>query len=366
MTDLADRLDEAITRRLAGQHRSEGDLDPLLAGLEAIEPLRAAPRPDAETRAQGRQAFLAQAREVLPSVFGRRERRNFITFPNFKELFVMSRLSRVAVAVLVVVLALSGVSATAFAAQASLPAEPLYGLKLVTEDVRLSLTADPAAEVTLLTELAARRTDEMVRLAAAHRPIPSEVPARLEAHLAQALAVAAGLSVPQPSLEQIRLMVEAQSAALAQARSIAPNDSSLEQAGQHLDRARALTEMGLTDPAQLRGQMSGQSTPPMPTEMPSMGPSSMPTMMPSAMPTMQPTEMPMSTLQPTSMPMPTMQPSAMPMPTMRPTDMPMPTMQPSAMPMPTMQPTDMPMPTMQPSAMPMPTGMPGGGGGGMP
>jgi len=322
MTDLADRLDEAITRRLAGQHRSEGDLDPLLAGLEALEPLRAAPRLDAETRAQGRQAFLAQAREVLPSVFGRRERRNFITFLNFKELFVMSRLSRVAVAVLVVVLAFGGVSATAFAAQASLPAEPLYGLKLITEDVRLSLTADPAAEVTLLTELAARRTDEMVRLAAAHRPIPSEVPARLEAHLAQALAVAAGLSVPQPSLEQIRLMVEAQSAALAQARSIAPNDSSLEQAGQHLDRARALTEMGLTDPAQLRGQMSGQSTPPMPTEMP------------------------MSTMQPTSMPMPTLQPSAMPMPTM--------------------QPTDMPMPTMQPSAMPMPTGMPGGGGGGMP
>ncbi len=70
--------------------------------------------------------------------------------------------------------------------------------------------------------------------------------------------------------------------------------------------------MGLTDPAQLRGQMSGQSTPPMPT------------------------------------------------------DMPMPTMQPSAMPMSTMQPTDMPMPTMQPPAMPMPTGMPGGGGGGMP
>jgi hypothetical protein len=268
----------------------------------------------------------------------------------------MSRLSRVMTAVLVVIVMLvfGGGGATAFAAQFSLPAEPLYGLKIAVEDARLARTSDPAANAMLSTEFAARRIDEMAKLAADHRPIPSGLLTRLDLHLTQAMWNAAGLDSPQASLERIQQMTDTQSIALTQALSMAPNDPVLEQAAQYLEIAHDLVQMGLNNPIQFREQLLGQNISPMlPSTIPTIMPSAMPTMMPSAMPTMMPSAMP--TMMPSAMP--TMMPSAMP--TMMPSAMP--TMMPSAMP------TMMPgggggMPTM------MPTGMPGGGmgGGGMP
>ncbi len=243
----------------------------------------------------------------------------------------MFRLSRVMTAALLVIVMLvfGGGGAIVFAAQSSLPADPFYSLKLAVEDARLSRTSDPADSITLSTEFAAQRIDEMARLAAIQLPIPPELLARLDSHLAQALWNAAGLDTPQASLEQILKMTETQSMILAQARSMAPNDPNLEHAAQYLEIARNLAQTGLTDPMQFREQMFGQNVSPIP---PSALPSAMPSMMPSAMPTMMPSVMP------------TMMPSAMP------------SMMPSAMP--TM------MPTMLPTGMP--GGGMGGGGGGMP
>ena len=385
MTDLDDRLDAAVARRTAQQRRPEGDLEPLLAGLDTLEALRAAPALEAETLAQGRQAFVAQARTLFQPVSPVPARRplgwmfNLARAIGPKEHSPMKLFLRLA---LVLTLVFGGATATAFAAQDSLPAEPLYAVKLITEDLRLSLTADPIAEISLLTEFAARRAQEMAQLASAHRAIPAEVTMRLESYLAQALTLAAELNAPQPSLAQIRQMTEAQSQVMAQARSLAPDEKELELAEQHLAQARMLADLGLTDPARFREQMRGSSTPMAPTtvpnstQMPTLMATGMPTDMPMPtmgstdmlMPTMRPTDMPM----PTGMPQPTMRPTDMPMPTMRPTDMPMPT----SMPQPTMMPTDMPTPTMRPTDIPMPTSMlqptmmpthmPGGGGSGMP
>jgi|GEM_PF-6529757 len=329
--DFLDQLDQAITRRLAGNHGSEGELDSLLAALDALEALRTAPRLDEKTQSQGRQVFLAQANRILPPIVHERKGRKF-GISNLKEFFVMNSFSRVTLIVLMVMLfALSSLSGVVFAAQKSLPAQPLYGLKLASEDIRLSLTTDPATEIALLTEFASHRTQEMAQLATAHRPIPPELPERLVLHLNNALMIAAGMSDPRPSLDQILQMTEAQDKVLTEAYLGMPNDPGLEQAGQYLTIAHGLAELGLNDPAQFRNQILSPTTSPMPTMIPTM----MPTMMPSSMPTIMPTMMPTS--------MSTMMPAAIP----------------------TMMPTSMP--TMMPPTMPtmMPT-MRGGGGGGMP
>jgi hypothetical protein len=347
----------------------QADHDPLPAELDVLNALRVVPTPDSKMQREGRQAFLAQANKVLYPVVANRKKRHVINFPNIKkEFFAMPRILQVVIVVVLgILMTLGSVSATAFAAQDSLPTGPLYGLKIVTEDTRISLASKSESAIGLLTEFAARRVN--AQLAAAHLPISPEVLARLDKHLNLALFMSAGLDQPQASLEQILQMTETQSITLAHARSMSPNDPILEQAVQHLEIVRSLAKSGLMDPGQFRILMLGQNTPSvapstmpsnMPTTMPTMMPTTMPTMMPSAMPTMMPTSMP--TMMPPAMP--TMMPPAMP--TMMPTSMP--TMMPSAMPtaMPTMMSTAMPttmpggggMPTM------MPTGMPGGGGGG--
>lgn len=52
------------------------------------------------------------------------------------------------------------------AAAASLPGEPLYGLKLTAEQARLELTSDPEAKAVLATELAENRLGEIAQMMA--------------------------------------------------------------------------------------------------------------------------------------------------------------------------------------------------------
>ncbi len=156
---------------------------------------------------------------------------------------------------LAVGLVLGGGAGLAYAAQGSLPAEPLYAVKLVTEDLQLAFAGDPAAKVDVLTELAGRRVQEMVALANKHQAAQPAVADRLQSQLNQALAAAAGLDDPRPALNAIQRMAAAAAPALEAARQAAPDDPSLLRAEQTLVQAWALTQAGLTDMQQFRNQM---------------------------------------------------------------------------------------------------------------
>lgn len=71
---------------------------------------------------------------------------------------------------LVVVFSLlfGGAGATVYAAQGSMPDEALYGVKLLSEDVRLSLAGSTEAQIDLLMEYADRRNAEILALKFAH------------------------------------------------------------------------------------------------------------------------------------------------------------------------------------------------------
>jgi hypothetical protein len=82
---------------------------------------------------------------------------------------------------------------TVAAAQDDLPNQPLYQVKLFSEDARLWLNTDPQTEVGLLMQLVQTRINEMNALAATGVTPPAQVQERLDQHIQQALQIAAGM-----------------------------------------------------------------------------------------------------------------------------------------------------------------------------
>ena len=79
---------------------------------------------------------------------------------------------------IMIVLALlvgGGGTSAAFAAQSSQPGDALYPVKLSLEDMRLGLTHDPQAEITLLGELVGRRLQEMQAALGEGQPVANFV-----------------------------------------------------------------------------------------------------------------------------------------------------------------------------------------------
>ena len=72
------------------------------------------------------------------------------------------------------------------AAAASLPGEPLYGLKMTAEEARMGLTSAPEAKAELAAELAENRLDEIGRMMAAGKTVDGETAHKAQQQLSQA------------------------------------------------------------------------------------------------------------------------------------------------------------------------------------
>lgn len=256
MSDFKQRLDAAISRYLTGSHDPQGELDPYLATLETLEPLRDVPPRDQEKAATGRRAFLQQARQMLkPVSIAPKHRLNGWTNWFRKERSPMLTLARI---VLALVVAVGGAGATTYAAQASLPSDMLYPVKLLTEDLRLSLTTNHQAEVDLLLELTARRIAEIAALAEEGLPAPTQVTNRLQQHLQQAITHAAQLDngALVQTMQQVQTMTQSQIQLMDQVRQHAPETAGegLELAQQNMIQMHTIAEGALTDPTSFRMQ----------------------------------------------------------------------------------------------------------------
>ena len=109
------------------------------------------------------------------------------------------------VSFLVVTSLLFGGGATVNAAQNDLPGEPLYTLKVWSEDVGLQFQNNQETKVDRLMEMAETRVQEMTELAAEGKPIPDSVRQRLEQHLHQALQLCT--SMDDATLDRTLLQV---------------------------------------------------------------------------------------------------------------------------------------------------------------
>jgi hypothetical protein len=262
MTEQDDRLDAALSRYQHGDEEMPAELKPYRRALEGLEALRDLPGPDPKTVEGGRAAFLEQLGQLSPPVSAAvKERRSGWTNFRRKERSPMTAIVSVALAFL---LAFGGVGVTAVAAQDSLPSDPLYGVKLLTEDAQLALAGDPQADFNLLVGFVAERIHEMAALAEDGQAVPAKLQTRLEQQLQQALAYAARLGDQEmiAALAQIRLAAENHARVLEQIRLNAPDqaDEALRRAEQAMNQTRTTAEGALEDPLTFR-QRQGTNRP---------------------------------------------------------------------------------------------------------
>jgi hypothetical protein len=224
--------------------------------LNFLEPLRAVPERSTEAAGAGLRSFLDEAARLRltassPAAEALTGWRSIFR----KEHSPMLVLAKIVVALVV---ALSGGGAAALASQASLPNEALYPIKLLVEDVRLGLTADPQTQLNLELEFAATRTREMAQLADRDQSIPEAVSLRLQTHLNTALQNAARLGDPQmqAALDQIRSTTQDQLQTMLQTRQQTQAQAQLQTAQRMLTRTRDMAELGLHDPQLFRQRLT--------------------------------------------------------------------------------------------------------------
>ena len=173
-----------------------------------LDQLRDVPGRTPEAQAAGQTAFLEQARAAKLAAAARlpadpkaaRPGRRF----SFGTRIRFSLLRSLVAAVLAAILLLA-TATTVYAAQGSLPDEPLYPVKTLSEDALLALTPSSRAQLSLTLAYTDRRLAEMTALQSRGLPIPAKLLDRYQGELDRTMQLAAGLgdSALPPSLDQV-------------------------------------------------------------------------------------------------------------------------------------------------------------------
>jgi hypothetical protein len=174
-----------------------------------LDDLKPIPARDPQIAARARARFLAEAVSIRDE-----GRLSIWTLFQQKEKFAM----KLIMSTLVILGLLFGGSATVSAAQDALPNEPLYQIKLVSEDVHLWLVSDPPAQIEILMQQAQTRTEEMAALASRGKTPPAELTIQAQERIQRALQLAANLDNASQTvaLQQIRTRLQTQEQLMAQ------------------------------------------------------------------------------------------------------------------------------------------------------
>ena len=187
--------------------KHNGELEPNLEKQLAV--LRSVQARDPQMAAQGRAAFLAEARKIRPTdAVAQKSRLNgwvsglTARFQFKKELSHM--FSVITTLILVFGVLFGGSGITLAAAQSSLPDQPLYGLKLWTEQVQYSLAGeDVESQMQLSMQFANRRMEEISAMLTngnvSDQAALNRLQYRYQAQIENSMRLAAGL----PSEEEV-------------------------------------------------------------------------------------------------------------------------------------------------------------------
>lgn len=153
----------------------------------------------------------------------------------------------VMISILVIAGLLLGGGATVSAAQDDLPNEPLYSLKMWSEDLSLQFRNDPEQKVERLMELAQVRIQEMARLTEAGEVVPDQTRLRLEQHIHQSLQLCVNLddAALDGALLQIRDRLQQQDQDMERLQLHVAQDAALTQTRTMLQQRLQLVEDGL-------------------------------------------------------------------------------------------------------------------------
>jgi uncharacterized membrane protein YgcG len=214
------------------------------------------PERDAEAVACGRSVFLEQALAMKPPVSMPPKRRHNEWLNN---IFHKERVTMFATILVVISLLLGGSGAAVHAAQTSMPDQPLYAVKMWTEQVRSDFSVDPDVRYQLMLRFADQRVNELEYLTRAGKTPPEGILERLRLHLDECLQLTIQKDDPKmlQMLEQLRTRLQLQDNRLSRLEEPAgPPDSAI------LTRARTmllirlqLIETAKEDPQQFREQV---------------------------------------------------------------------------------------------------------------
>jgi hypothetical protein len=275
MNNPENHLEEEHIHPIEGISAGDDGIEDVTDLLGVLKPVQ---ERDPGVAAAGKQAFIEQARVIAGPVSPTSETRHkgWNIFAR-KERSPMTVLARLA---LVLFIALGGSGATAFAAQASMPSDLLYPVKIFSEDFRLALTTDPQAAFDLLLELAQKRAGEIAEMAGVDEPVSSRVNLRLQEHLQQALQQAAQLDDENmlKAMEQLQIMAKEQTQTMMQVQTRASDQASeaVRNAQQTMTQMENVAQGAMEDPTTFRhrhGERRSEEAPPAPENDPSQGPS---------------------------------------------------------------------------------------------
>lgn len=166
------------------------------------------------------------------------------------------------ISTLVIAGLLFGGGATVSAAQNDLPTEPLYQIKLVSEDAKVWLAPDPSMKIEMLMEQAQTRTEEMAALASAGIIPPAGLTTRMQNQIQQALQLTATLDDAEmtAALDQIRTHLQTQDQLMTQTQdgTCTECEPILQQTRDMLRTHLGQVENDIADPGTFRNQYQNQ------------------------------------------------------------------------------------------------------------
>ena len=363
MKRKADQFEHALRASSPGQP-VEGSLASLVEMAHQVAELSGTPPAPPHRLLPGRQRFLAEAARLREARV-RRQARPAWTF-------------RLATALGVVAILLGVLFGTERAAAVSLPGEPLYGVKLAGEQLRLALTARPVARFALMQAMAQERMDEILALLETNRGVDVAVSGRAKLQLQQALVAATRLddAAAPTALQRLAEAIQLREQAMRSAAGESP-ETPVQELLREMERVREEAYRGQGDPEGLRQRLRN-GAPAEPTDRPggTPTPGQSPTLTrqaPSPSPTPGASQTPHRTARPTESPIGRGTPAQTPAPSMTPRPTGEPNMTHTPVPSVTFQPPEPPHGSTTPGSTEAPTAdpprgtpaqTPGSGGGG--
>ncbi|MGE5224762.1 MAG: DUF5667 domain-containing protein, partial [Omnitrophica WOR_2 bacterium] len=245
---------------------SDEQIDPIMQ--RKLNALRMVPGRDPGAVERGRARYMILAENLAPENQAKavsksekvRHREWKVSLFNGKE--HLSMFAPFVSIMLIASLVLGGTGATVAAAQGSLPDQPLYGVKIWSEEARIELASQAQNQLQLELEYANRRVEEIRAMLGKGIPPQPAVLTRMRNQLDRAFQLAAGLDERQvqPALQQIRQELQAQEQVMAQLMTQAgpQAEPGLEQARQMIQTRLKWAQAGIADPQTFQKQFRQQ------------------------------------------------------------------------------------------------------------
>lgn len=230
--------------------------------ISLIEKLLPVPERSPRAVADGRTKFLAEARLLQPAISRIPERRHI----EWKTIFsrkAQPKMVTISTLLVIFTLLFGGTGATVYAAQGSLPDQPLYVVKLASEDIRAGLAPDDQTRQDLMMNFADMRLEEALQLAAKGKAVPGLVWERMDNQFDSALHAVAGLDDEhmRQQLVQIQVRIAIDLAKLTKFSNDSRYSGEVVKVQVTLLNVLQLVSLGLTDPSAYRQYMGSDQYP---------------------------------------------------------------------------------------------------------